>query len=263
MPRLTRPILDTIYRKYNRKELVSPDPLQFLYEYPRKEDREIAALIASSLAYGRVAQILTSVSRVLEAAGPYLRDFILDNGDNHFRREFRNFKHRFTTGEEMSALFIGLKKILETHGSLESCFVSYLEQGAPSLLPAITAFTKEIRHASAMPASSLISDPSKGSACKRLHLFLRWMVREDSVDPGGWENIPPSMLIIPLDTHMHYFGTCYGFTSRKAADLKTALEITEGFSRLNSGDPVKYDFSLTRFGIRNDLCWDDLESMIK
>ena len=109
--------------------------------------------------------------------------------------------------------------------------------------------------------SSLLPDPSRGSAVKRLNLYLRWMVRKDDVDPGGWEDVPASKLIVPLDTHMYHFGQCYGFTCRKSADLKTAIEITRGFRQLNPEDPVKYDFAITRFGIRNELCWDDLDSM--
>ena len=93
----------------------------------------------------------------------------------------------------------------------------------------------------------------RGSACKRLNLLLRWMVRRDDVDPGGWEGIAPSLLVIPLDTHMDAIGRSLGFTCRKQADLKAALEITDGFRKIAPHDPVRYDFSLTRFGIRNEL----------
>ena len=95
--------------------------------------------------------------------------------------------------------------------------------------------------------------PEKGSACKRLNLFLRWMVRKDAVDPGGWDDIPRSMLIIPLDTHMFRVGKTLGLTSRNQAGLMAALDISAGFKQWSPDDPVKYDFALTRFGIRNDL----------
>ena len=91
-------------------------------------------------------------------------------------------------------------------------------------------------------------------------LFLRWMVRNDDVDPGGWHEIPTSKLIIPLDTHMHKISTIFGFTERKNADLKCAVEITEAFGELNKKDPVKYDFALTRFGIRDDMKIEDIVS---
>ncbi|MCP4693017.1 MAG: DUF2400 domain-containing protein, partial [Desulfobacterales bacterium] len=99
----------------------------------------------------------------------------------------------------------------------------------------------------------LVALPEKGSACKRMNLFLRWMVREDAVDPGGWEGVPASSLIIPLDTHMHRIGLGLNFTKRKQANMRTALEITEAFKALYPDDPVKFDFALTRLGIRDDL----------
>ena len=108
----------------------------------------------------------------------------------------------------------------------------------------------------------LLADPKKKSACKRSHLFLRWMVRNDLVDPGGWDHVSPSKLIIPVDRHMHTSGVILGFTSRKSADLKTALEITNGFRKIAPQDPVKYDFCLTRFGIRRDLDMESLKKMI-
>lgn len=96
----------------------------------------------------------------------------------------------------------------------------------------------------------LLPLPSRGSACKRLHLFMRWMVRNDDVDPGGWNMIPASELMVPVDVHMHRIGIKLGFTNRKAADAKTVIEITEGFRVVSSDDPVKYDFALTRSGIQ-------------
>ena len=94
--------------------------------------------------------------------------------------------------------------------------------------------------------------PERGSACKRINLFLRWMVRKDRVDPGGWDKVPRSMLIIPLDTHMYHICTGLNMTCRKSADMTTAVEITEAFRKIAPEDPVRYDFSLTRLGIRKD-----------
>ena len=101
-------------------------------------------------------------------------------------------------------------------------------------------------------------DPSKGSACKRLALYLRWMVRNDEVDPGGWKMVDPSALLIPLDTHMFNICTTLGLCSRKAADGRSAIEITEAFKKVCPEDPVRYDFALTRFGIRSDMKLEDL-----
>jgi len=101
--------------------------------------------------------------------------------------------------------------------------------------------------------NSLLPCPEKGSACKRYHLYLRWMVRKDAVDPGGWDGISASKLIVPLDVHMHRICMGLGLTSRAQADLKTALEVTQRFRAIVPEDPVRYDFALTRTGIRNDL----------
>ena len=111
----------------------------------------------------------------------------------------------------------------------------------------------------ARPSSSLLPDPDRGSACKRLHLFLKWMVRVDAVDPGGWTVLPPSALVVPVDTHMHRIGLALGLTERGQADIRTALEMTEAFSLVRPDDPVRYDFALTRFGIRPDL---DMEALL-
>ncbi|MBW2226086.1 MAG: DUF2400 family protein, partial [Deltaproteobacteria bacterium] len=108
----------------------------------------------------------------------------------------------------------------------------------------------------------LVALPEKGSACKRMNLFLRWMVRKDRVDPGGWADVPLSKLIVPLDTHMHKISLQLGFTSKKQANMHAALEITDGFKNFVPDDPVKYDFSLTRFGIREGMDMNSLLSQL-
>lgn len=112
-------------------------------------------------------------------------------------------------------------------------------------------------------AGHLLADPGKSSACKRSHLFLRWMVRKDRVDPGGWDSVSPACLVVPIDTHMYRIGSVLGFTRRKSADKMCALEITRGFRRLAPNDPVRYDFALTRFGIRQQFDMDDLNAFLQ
>jgi uncharacterized protein (TIGR02757 family) len=102
----------------------------------------------------------------------------------------------------------------------------------------------------------LLADPRDKSACKRLNLYLRWMVRRDDVDPGGWEGVRPAQLVVPLDVHMHRIGRALGLTQRQQADCRTALEVTEAFRKISPEDPVKYDFALTRLGIRDDTNLD-------
>ncbi len=237
--------LDDIYARYHRREFVHPDPLEFLYRYDDPAEREIVGLIASSLAYGRVAQILKSVSVVLGRMGPPA-SFIGDSSEKDMRRSVADFRHRFTTGEELADLLIGIKRVVEEHGSLKAAFVKGLRDDDETVLPALDAFATALMGTG---CNSLIPLPGRGSACKRLNLFLRWMVRRDEVDPGGWDEVGPARLIVPLDTHQYRICTALGFTRRKSANLRTALEITEAFRRIAPEDPVRYDFSLTRTGI--------------
>lgn len=244
--------LEDLYLQYNRREFVPPDPLACLYDYRDLRDREIVALVASSLAYGRVTQIVKSVSHVLARMKPTPYAFLKNGSCETISETFSHFRHRFAAGRQFSAMLLGLKKILKTYGSLNACFVSGLDDGSDTVLEAVTAFTKALTQASPESPGHLIPSPQKGSACKRLHLFLRWMVRQDDVDPGGWHNVPPSTLIVPVDVHMHRICLCLGLTARKQANQATALEITEGFRAVAPRDPVKYDFALTRLGIRDD-----------
>ncbi len=258
MPTLSRETLDLLYDRYNRPELISPDPLQFHGADENAEDQEIAGLIAALLAYGRVTQILASIEKILTPLGPHPSVFIDNTNEKNIHRLYTGFKHRFTTGEEISRLLAGVAAIRRDYGSLERLFHAGSRGSDP-----LQAFTDELRSRAHLGATHLLPDPSKGSACKRLHLYLRWMVRHDTVDPGCWKSLSPSLLTIPLDTHMHRFALCYGFTERKQADLKTAREITDAFREINPGDPVKYDFALTRFGIRHDLCQNDLDELLR
>lgn len=241
-----------LYTKYHHREFVHPDPLEFLYAYPSLEDREIVGLIASSLAYGGVRQILKTVASVLHRMGPPF-PFLANSSQKSLIRDFRDFKYRFTTGEELAVMLYGIKRVLCIYGSLNACFVKGLEETHETVIPALSSFVTQLSAVFPSKPRSLLPSPTAGSACKRSNLFLRWMVRKDEVDPGGWDNVPASKLIVPLDVHMHRISLRLGLTSRKQADLKAAREITAAFRGLEPDDPVRYDFVLTRLGIRDDL----------
>lgn len=210
--------------------------------------------MASSLAFGRVAQILKSVSAVLSEMGPAPAAFLLDSTPASLRRAFKGFRHRWTTGEQVAEALLGVRRAIREHGSLNGCFVSGMPPGDVTVVNALRAFSQALVPAGGPGAAScgyLLPSPERGSACKRMNLFLRWMVRSDSVDPGGWTGVSPSMLVVPLDTHMHRIGLALGFTSRKNAGMPAALEITSAFARIAPDDPVRYDFSLTRLGMKS------------
>ncbi len=248
---LSGEVLEELYRKYNRREFVYPDPLIFLYDYENPADREIAGIIASGLAYGNVKQILASVSKVLTEMGPAPRDFLDNTSEAELKRIYRGFKHRWTTGDDVASLLAGVKSAVTEHGSLRACFAACMNGDRGDVLSALDKYVAEINSASG-DGCGILPIPSRGSACKRLLLYLRWMVREDDVDPGGWSEVSPRNLIVPLDRHMYSISRALGITSRNQADMKTALEITDFFRRLAPEDPVRYDFALTRLGIRDD-----------
>ncbi|MES0447371.1 MAG: TIGR02757 family protein [Desulfobacterales bacterium] len=247
--------LDNLYNLYNKRMYVHPDPLEFLYLYKDIRDREIVGLIASSLAYGRVAQILKSVSFVLDIMHPSPYLFIMDSTYKTICRAFEGFKHRFADGDQLAALLLGARKVISRFGSLNECFVKGMSPDDETVIPAMTFFAGHLIAGENNPGH-LVPLPEKGSACKRMNLFLRWMARKDKVDPGGWEKVPLSKLIVPLDTHMHKISLGLGLTIQKQANMRTALEITSGFKQYVPDDPVKYDFVLTRLGIRDDMDMD-------
>lgn len=245
--------LDSLYHKYNRREFVHPDPLELLYDYDRLEDREIVGLIASTFAYGNVKQILNSVRLVLSKMGPSPRNFVFETSGKKLRATFKGFKHRWHTGEDLAKMLIGVKGALESHGALGNVIAGGFREGDKDVSGALSRLVREITAHSNGMRKNLLPLPESGSACKRLYMYLRWMVRKDAVDPGGWEGIPTSKLLVPLDTHMFRMSRKLGLTKRKQANGKTVEEVTKGFRKICPEDPVRYDFVLTRFGIRKDL----------
>ncbi|MBR0249522.1 MAG: TIGR02757 family protein [Synergistaceae bacterium] len=240
--------LEGLYYVYARREIINPDPLYFLYSYHDVRDREIAGLIASSLAYGRVAQIMKSVEKVLSCLGNEPYKFLMNN--ERFDLVPETFKHRFTAAYDMNNFLWNIANVIREYESIEEFMSECLNISDGNLFSCLDKFSERLSMNRKTESFSLITAPKDGSACKRLFLYLKWLVRHDDVDPGGWEVLRPSDLIVPTDTHMHRISIQLGLTSRKSADLKCAVEITNGFREICPEDPVKYDFVLTRSGIR-------------
>ena len=249
-------VLETLYVKYNHRNLIKPDPLQFVYKYSHTEDMEIVGLLSAVLAYGRVEQIQKSITTLLNLMGESPYKFTLDFNQAR-RKKLQLFKHRFTTGNDISDLLTVLRVILIEHGSIENFFFSGYSNSDENIIPALTYFcdsflniyTQSSKKESSRGLKYLLVSPSNGSACKRLNLFLRWMVRKDDVDTGLWKSIDTSKLIVPIDVHMGRLCRILGFHDNKTISLKTAIRITEKFSEIEPNDPVKYDFALSRIGI--------------
>jgi uncharacterized protein (TIGR02757 family) len=239
---------EELYGFFNHYYCIYPDPLHFVYHYKTALDRELAGFISSSLAFGRVSQInrtLRDLFARIEQPTLYLKN----REPGGMEKDLVDIKHRFVQGKDLVYLLLALKRTVHTYGCLGDCFKEGLDPRDSTLLPALVRFVKKIRHSMDGRSNFLLPDPGKGSALKRLNLFLRWMIRHDRVDPGVWKDLPKTKLIVPLDTHMYRMCLHVGFTRRKQPDLRTALEVTDCFRRINPEDPVKYDFALTRMGM--------------
>jgi len=251
-----REVLERLYRLYNRRELVGTDPLEFVYRYSDPADMEIVALLSADLAYGRVRQIQKSLTDLLGRMGDSPYEFVRDF-DGRKRTKLMNFKHRFTTGDDIADLLSLLKTVLNRHRSIENFFMTFYDPAEPNIVGMLGRFCDCLcaMHARQHDGDVgrgikyLLAGPSRGGACKRLNLFLRWMVRKDDVDPGLWSSIDRAKLIVPLDVHMSRLCRILRLCGSKTASLKTAIRITDAFAEIEPADPVKYDFAMSRVGI--------------
>ena len=254
-----RQVLEKLYDKYNHRRFIPPDPLQFLYRYWEFADREVVGFLSAALAYGRVEQIEKSLDSLLARMGKSPSAFVKGFGKAE-RESLKGFRHRFTTGQDISDLLDILKQVLNDQGSIEACFLRGYRQTDRNIIPALSEFSESLLGFYAKKRGGRISrglkyllvSPSGKSACKRLNLFLRWMVRKDEVDPGLWESIDKAKLIVPVDVHMARLCRILGLYDRKTVSLATAVEITERFAEIEPADPVKYDFALSRIGIMDN-----------
>ena len=248
--------LDRLYKKYNHKEFIKPDPLQFVYRYSKKNDKEIVAFLSAALAYGKVEQIEKDITKLLSLFGDSPHEFV-ENFNRQKKNCLKNFKHRFTTGDDIADMLELLQRVLSEYGTIEKFFVCGYRPCDKNIIPALSKFCSglleihEKKHKGSVNKglAYLLADPAKGSVCKRLNLFLRWVVRADEVDTGLWKKIDKAKLIVPVDVHMARLCRILGFYNSKTITLKTALKITEGFAEIEPDDPVKYDFALSRVGI--------------
>lgn len=245
--------LEYLYRKYNHRRFVAPDPLQFLYNYHDPLDREVVGFIAAVLAYGRVGHIVKKEKILFERLGQAPATFLISSSLAKIQKAVSGIRHRFTGEHEIAALLHALSTTIRKHGSLFACFQTCLIEKERTLEHALNRFVEHISSSAPVLKKFTLPQSHNGSACKRLNLFLRWMVRRDEVDLGDWHNLGPSLLMVPLDIHMFRIGHALSFTKRRQADIVAAREITEGFKMVCPEDPVRYDFVLTRFGLRSDF----------
>jgi uncharacterized protein (TIGR02757 family) len=255
-----KPLLDRLYGEFNYADSAA-DPIQIVRRFPRLDDREVVGFIAASLAFGRVASVLQSIERVLAIAGTSPADYVRGFDPVVAAPSFRGVVHRWTRGPDLVALLWILRQMLDRSGSLEQFFLEGVDEAAGDLGDAIDSFSTRARALDLAQAYGRVPRrpgvcyffprPSAGSACKRLNLFLRWMVRRDELDLGVWSRVPAAKLVVPLDTHVIRVGRCLRLTRYRSPGWRMAQDITTSLRRVDPLDPVKYDFALCHIGMMN------------
>jgi uncharacterized protein (TIGR02757 family) len=245
--------LDRLYASFNYPDSAL-DPIQIVRRYDRLDDREIVGFVAAGLAFGRVASVMASIEAVCAVLGPAPAEFVRRFDPARHATQLRPLVHRWTRGADLIGVLWTLRQLIERDGSLERSFARGLDPSATDVEAALEDFSHRARAVDLRPAYGrrprqpgahyFFSRPSTGSACKRLNLFLRWMVRRDAVDPGGWTAIPARQLVVPLDTHTIRVGKCLRLTRRASPGWKMAAEITTALRAFDPDDPVRYDFAL-------------------
>ena len=246
--------LEYHYKAFDKTKLV-PDPLQFPHLFEDKKDIEVMAFVASVFAYGNVKQIINSLNTFLLIAKNQPYEFISNISVS--KNLPTNFVHRFYSTKDILHLFQLLNLAYDEYGSLKNLFLTGYHSEEETIKKAITNFNKYFLTEAQKEFKKLSRGivfmfplPEKGSACKRMNLFLRWMVRKDELDFGIWNEIPASKLIIPVDTHIARICKQLKLTKRKNVSWKMAKEITENLKKFDPEDPVKYDFAICHIGMR-------------
>lgn len=249
--------LDNLLEEIPARERRDSDPVSLVWKTP-DEEREVAGIIASSIAYGQVELVIRAARQILEACDYQPRRFALASSDHDLRNAFDGFVYRMTRGEDVADLFAGIRTALREHGSIENAYVAGREAHQDPVQSHVLAASRlvqtlragRIRPGLARGFQYLLPDPALGSTTKRLHLYFRWMARSSgSIDLGLWDSLEPRDLVMPLDTHTSRICRYLGLTDRKSNDLKAALEITRALRSMDPDDPLRYDFAICHLGI--------------
>jgi uncharacterized protein (TIGR02757 family) len=254
-----KPTLDGLYDSFNAPDSAT-DPIHIVRRFTRDDDREVVAFCAAALAFGRVASVLQSIERLLSVMGARPAAFVRRFEPSRDGAPLRDFVHRWTRGADVVALLWVLRQMFDRNGSIEAFFVEG-DPGGDDVGEALDSFSRralalDLRAAyGRVPARPgvcyFFPRASAGSGCKRLNLFMRWMVRHDALDLGVWTRVSPARLIVPLDTHVIRVGRCLKLTRRTSPGWPMALDITRALRTLDPSDPVRYDFSMCHLGMMN------------
>ncbi|WP_026450075.1 TIGR02757 family protein [Aequorivita capsosiphonis] len=241
--------LDAKVILYNNPKFIESDPIQIPHLFTLKEDIEIAGFLVATIAWGNRKSIINNAKQLVDLMGNSPYDFVMNFSDKE-ADSLSSFVHRTFNSEDLFYFFKSLQNIYTNHGGLESVFTKYIDDN--SLQPSIHHFKKIFFELEHLPRTEKhVSDPLKNSAAKRINMFLRWMVRNDTagVDFGIWKSISPSLLSCPLDVHSGNVARKLQLLSRKQNDAKAVTELDTALRKLDVKDPAKYDFALFGLGV--------------
>jgi uncharacterized protein (TIGR02757 family) len=255
-----KPVLDRLYAEFNYPHS-APDPIQIVRRFERADDREVVGFVAASLAFGRVTSVIQSIDRLLAIMGPRPAAYVRAFDPQRAKASFAPVVHRWTRGPDLVALVWVMKQMIDRSGSIEGFLAESYDPASEDIEAALDSFSSRALALDLRAAYGRVPKrpgvcyffprPSAGSGCKRLNLFLRWMVRHDALDLGVWRRIPASKLIVPLDTHVIRVGRCLRLTRYTSPGWRMARDITASLRQLDPDDPVKYDFALCHIGMMN------------
>ncbi|EAR15725.1 MULTISPECIES: TIGR02757 family protein [Robiginitalea] len=243
-----REFLDAKVSSYQQPEFLETDPIRIPHSFRRKEDIEISGFLAATIAWGNRKSIIRSANRMMELMGQAPFDFVMQATPSDLD-SLDGFVHRTFNADDLRTFTRALRHIYSEHGGLEGVFTKYAPSGMQPAISRVREHFFEIPHAPR--TRKHFSDPARGSAAKRLNMFLRWMVRPASggVDFGLWKNIPPAILSCPLDVHSGKVARALGLLKRKQNDARAVAELDTSLRKLDPVDPVKYDFALFGLGV--------------
>jgi uncharacterized protein (TIGR02757 family) len=256
MPRTQRSIeikktLDAHYEATSPERFIENDPLSIPHAFSKKEDAEIAAFLTATLSWGQRNTIIRSALDLMERMEGEPHRFLLEASPSSIER-IGEFRHRTFKTEDLQHFLKALKKIYEEHGGMHELFREGVRSEDEFLHGGVANFRSvffSIPHSSR--TEKHVADPYKGSPSKRLNMFLRWMVRNDAIDPGWWSDLGPHRLSCPLDLHSAKVARRLGLIQRKQNDGKTVRELDRSLRAFDPEDPVKYDIALHRMGVED------------
>ena len=263
--------LERLYREFDYGARLARDAIEFPLRYTAADDRELVALLTACLAYGRVDLFGRALERVLAVMGPSPGAFVRDFDLRRDGPKLDGFLYRFNRPRDLVAFCVAARDVLARHGTLEKCFLAGDPEPRGPIGPPLEQFARAFLDADlreVFPRGRLSRGyrhlfplPSAGGPCKRLLLYMRWMVRREAPDFGLWAGVSPARLLVPVDTHVENMSRAIGLTRRRSRTWRMAEEITARLAAVDAADPVKYDFALCHTRMSGD-CRDRRDAVV-